>query len=761
MLKFLIVHLQNVLTFDAVKAIGQFYKHPTTADELATLTHHARNLDRVADHFSSESVLEVFEMLANAKSSYADFRKQILDELQLATAETTDNIILLNALEKCCKKLKHFKNQKDASQICRNIPALVHTVFLIWKTSVYYHKTKSFSSLLKETANFIVRIAQGFVGEETKDVINNPEKSHDMLRDALRICASFRGAYLDWKAKADVINEQRKRENAQKIAHQPRDDTLFNTKLFGQFEYRSNKPKDLKVHTQIEALAQYSPWPARNASCFDHINAFMERCNDLLELVQTTDHFRKLSDLADQGGTGSASLDALVADVFNAYVLATNEFFISVPNVLDIDSSRPFERYFYKLRLVVMELEDKLVTIMRAGFKQTANLSSRLCFTEIFGNISSRKRIRDALCEEFTAITNGLTNEINSAKDTFEGKSESGKCSKTEERIQKNVPSFVSQLRWNEALKDRLVGVFELTERVAPFIFEDDYGRSLRYQYQELLSKIVASKPNAEKHWTDQVIESLVNHLKKPVYVKTEILQNSILEEATEVLSINISQEQSVLLREMVCMANGGEHSLNQIPEIARSLPWKKIFEAATRLHVIAGTYNAIFSKASHLEMQLFNDNFESVLKLIAEGCTTICWNMDSLHDYIVSLSTVLTNDLWQRVLTVRSGFNEIIETSNLWQGLPLTVFAPGLEEFDIGDWQNRQVEKLQQISKYFCLLLSIFLHFIIFLIVFLTTEPKMFSTRWDSEFKILSNEFFDVLKLAEYLQLGLNVLTL
>ena len=33
-------------------------------------------------------------------------------------------------------------------------------------------------------------------------------------------------------------------------------------------------------------------WPARNVPAFHTLNMTMERCNDLLELVQTIEHFK-------------------------------------------------------------------------------------------------------------------------------------------------------------------------------------------------------------------------------------------------------------------------------------------------------------------------------------------------------------------------------------------------------------------------------------------------------------------------------------
>ena len=34
------------------------------------------------------------------------------------------------------------------------------------------------------------------------------------------------------------------------------------------------------------------PWPPRNAAVFLQLNTFMERCNDVLELVITIKHFK-------------------------------------------------------------------------------------------------------------------------------------------------------------------------------------------------------------------------------------------------------------------------------------------------------------------------------------------------------------------------------------------------------------------------------------------------------------------------------------
>lgn len=75
-----------------------------------------------------------------------------------------------------------------------------------------------------------------------------------------------------------------------------------------------------------------SPWPARNSVCFTSLNSFMERCNDVLELVQTTQHFEMLTCTAKVGGAGGNSLDSQVKEIHTKFLEAVRSF-QQMPNV--------------------------------------------------------------------------------------------------------------------------------------------------------------------------------------------------------------------------------------------------------------------------------------------------------------------------------------------------------------------------------------------------------------------------------------------
>ncbi|CAG5134626.1 unnamed protein product, partial [Candidula unifasciata] len=136
-------------------------------------------------------------------------------------------------------------------------------------------------------------------------------------------------------------------------------DTFYTTKVSGPYVYtpqyglRRVEEQTSSSSASEDNLLTDSPWPARNAPCFDLLNSFMERCNDVLELVETTGHFQLLADVIEAGGAGSASFDAMLNELHVQYSAAMKTFFSQVQNVLDIDNSTIFDVAFFDLRLTV------------------------------------------------------------------------------------------------------------------------------------------------------------------------------------------------------------------------------------------------------------------------------------------------------------------------------------------------------------------------------------------------------------------------
>ena len=77
------------------------------------------------------------------------------------------------------------------------------------------------------------------------------------------------------------------------------------------------------------------------------------RCNDLLELVQTTRHFNLLQKTAEVGGAGTKGLDALVREIHEEFTSSMETFGYVVEDILDVQDNHTFEKGFFHFRSVV------------------------------------------------------------------------------------------------------------------------------------------------------------------------------------------------------------------------------------------------------------------------------------------------------------------------------------------------------------------------------------------------------------------------
>jgi dynein heavy chain len=105
---------------------------------------------------------------------------------------------------------------------------------------------------------------------------------------------------------------------------------------------------------EYEVMRQTSPWPKRNHNCFLYLNVFMERCNDVLELVQTMRHFQIFAKTVSIGGADNKNMDILAHEIHDKYAVAIDEFQRNVHDVMNFDDkSQNFEISFFKLRTTI------------------------------------------------------------------------------------------------------------------------------------------------------------------------------------------------------------------------------------------------------------------------------------------------------------------------------------------------------------------------------------------------------------------------
>ncbi|GFO25145.1 dynein beta chain, ciliary-like, partial [Plakobranchus ocellatus] len=534
----------------------------------------------------------------------------------------------------------------------------------------YYHQIDKFHQLLRLLSNEVVHRAIAMVGD---DILREPLESYSKLKEALRVCAAFRGTYLDFKDKADDQNAKNIAENAEKLAARPQGN-LFTTKMYGPHAYapryglRHLDGGSSSDSMDEDELWMDSPWPARNAPCFDLLNNFMERCNDVLELVETTRHFRLLAGAAEVGGAGSASLDAMVKELHVKYTLAMKDFFSQVSNVLSIDGTQMFERAFFNFRTTVKALEKRLSGILRLAFEQCGIVQSQLRLLEVFEGVSGRELVQAHLKDVDKQLVYNFNAELQQCRGIFKERYFSPPS-------HHNMPPIVSKLMWVHALKERIRIPMEKMRQVSPHSLEGDQGYQMRETYTEVMGELEAFESNIVAKWQTDIVSELTSKLKQPLLIAEEY--DDEIDVRPQVIHVNLDPQLLLVLKEI--------HYLSRPPfniklpepakELLRNTNSQDLNVTATRLETIVSKYNTIMRTISAFERPMFERKLLQIDSLLEQGLQQFTWKMKESADFIESAMSLVCLDVHQNLDIVQTNCHEVAEMTMSWSLGMLDVF--------------------------------------------------------------------------------------
>ncbi|XP_053409232.1 uncharacterized protein LOC123561373 isoform X4 [Mercenaria mercenaria] len=665
-----IKQIKGVLRHDPIQDLFQHYgSEPGPLDEIKMWERQLGRLHSILRQLESAVAKDILHNLEQAQSQYAHSFNHVRKDVNKAVRETNRILSFLSTMRWL---LNELHQAVEPLEMLRLFKPLMQVLFLVWSNSTYYHQMDKFHNVLRLLSNEVVHRAIALVGE---DILREPLESYTKLKEALRVCAGFRGTYLDFKDKADDQNAKNIAENAERLASRPREGTVFLTKMYGphafapRYGLRHGDNSSSDGSLDEDELWTDSPWPPRNAPCFDLLNAFMERCNDVLELVETTRHFRLLAGAAEIGGAGNMSLDALVKEIHEKYTQAMADFFSVVDNVLSIDGSQNFERAFFQFRTVVKSLEKRLAEILRLSYNQCPTVDAQLRLLEVFEGVSGRELVQAHLHDKDRALVLAFNQELNDVRKMYaEGHLDPPQHS--------NMPPVVSKLMWVSALKERIKRPMEKMKRVSPHSLEGDEGWQMRDNYMEVFRDLEDYEALITDEWRTNITAELTMRLKQPLLIAEEYDED--IEVRPQVVHVNLDPQLLLLLKETHYLSH--EPFNIKLPEAAKELlrnsnPFE-LRVTATRLETIVSKYNTIMRTMTQFEKPLFERKLSKIDILFEQGLQEYTWKMKESADFIEQAMALVCLDVHQNLDIVQTNSHEIAEITISWSKGTLDVFS-------------------------------------------------------------------------------------
>ncbi|XP_071959570.1 uncharacterized protein [Antedon mediterranea] len=668
-----IKQIRLVLKHEPLQELAdQFGTHPGPMDELVLWKQRQAKLRSIDAQLDSAVASDILLNLHEANSTYSHSFHNVRKEISQAISETSENLRYLKTLQPWFEQLHMAYTPATMLNI---FPPLVHTLMLVWSHSRYYHNPSNFHNLLRLVSNEVVARAENLVGDH---ILKNTLESYAGLKDALRVSAAFRGTYLDMKDRADEVNMERVSESTEAMTMNPPKGMLYNTKLYSTASRRKTRTPTTDMFRTTSALSVLviqedewidSPWPQRNATCFNLMNSFMERCNDLLELVQTTGHFNLLQNAAEVGGAGTKSLDALVREIHKQFAESMDSFNSNVANILDLTATQAFERAFFQFRTTVKDLERQLAFVLRQSFQQCPTIGSQLRLLEVFEGISSRELVQKHLKDKDSQLVMSFTAELISVRNMY------FRWRKTPPQ-HSNFPPVVSRLIWIRALRRRIQEPMEKLKRISPHSLEGDTGWHLRDQFAEAMKEFTEYEEKTITDWRTNIQSELHDRVKQPLLVADEFSDD--VEMRPQLVHVNLDPDLLLLLREV--------HYLSQEPfniklpdnvrTVLRHINGNLLRTKGARLETIVAKYNSVMKCLVDFERPLFERKLTKIDHLFDQGLNHYTWQMTESADFIELASSLVSLDLHRTLAVIQTNCQEMVDITQCWTSAGLDVFT-------------------------------------------------------------------------------------
>ncbi|XP_057302207.1 uncharacterized protein LOC130636487 isoform X2 [Hydractinia symbiolongicarpus] len=606
----------------------------------------ASMIENINAQLSSSQIVDVLTALEDAGSSYARSFHAIKKEIYKAEEEVLHNLIYLGTLE------KYFETMTvscDSDELTLCFKPMMHTLLLIWTYSRFYHAPVNIKRMLTMISNQVVAKAKFIMG----DIFIEDIESNKYLKESLRICAAFRGTYLDTKDQADAINRLKVEEQAEFSDDQV--GVVWHSSVYRNARTQRGvglftKPKHTGM-VELEGRWENSPWPVRTSKVFAILNSFMERCNDVIELVAATQQFDKIKMATDNKGAGDVNTNEQIIETCDMFSQALNVFNKNVKDVFEFGKHQQFECSFFHFRSVVQNLEIQLGSILSESLKYGWDTLSKLRLLDVFEDITKRELIQKVLQSTLSQFVVDVMQQVKATEELFlKG------VTITSSHL--HLPPLTNKLLWLRSLNKRIEQLVKLLNLVAPMCFKGELGWKLKDSFHVLSKDLKRDERDAIVAWLKEFHIGILDKLNEPILVyglsNIEVnLDDKLLKQLKEIhylisppLNVDISDE---------------------IMQKVKYVDVTAIRSHSMRLSTALCQYITVLNKLKDIERPLVNDKLIRAEELLKEGLNKLTWKDIRVCDYVENVVHLLCYDLYQTVQCVQENFHSISVIVNTW----------------------------------------------------------------------------------------------
>ena len=587
--------------------------------EIAHWRGRAEDLSGIRAQLGDARVRGVVEFLTRAKSVYLGKFLELRDVVDEQAGAAQSNLKFLQTLTAPCEALAKAK----ARDVPALLPEILHRVRLIWNTSEHYNVPERVFGLLRRVADAVVSRCAAEI--DAKKILENDDvdKASESLRDAVAAGAAWKKTY---EFTRDAVNRRHENNAAMR-------------------------------------------WEFENASLFAQLDAFVRRCEDLLETCDAQRQFAPKAPMPVFGGSEGHEITKSFSDIQREFGKLVGTLALAADAALDVKATGWREEY-NAFKVGVKDLEVQTTNVMVAAMDGAGSLNAMVEMIEALRSMAKTEAVRRCVERKITECYDAYAAELVAVKKMFDSQRELPP-------VPPNMPRHAGAAKWAMTQHARLKRPYDKLEEAATVFEKSPELEKLRASYALAL-------PQIEKYAKDKHAEWIA-HVEAKVEPSIKIrLENRLLStDAEGLLVMNFDKELATLFAEVVQF----ERMRFQIPYKCNELASQREKFRVMREDVllVVSDYNAVMCLLDTHERRLFADRIQYLDRKIEPGLKKVNWTSSkAILEFFLGEATKYCAEAHKQVMTYKDCMAKIhaacerIATTNLSSIVKKKVYAEG-----------------------------------------------------------------------------------
>ena len=555
-------------------------------DEIEFWKGRTQDLLGIQEQLVSPSVRRIIEVLQYSKSNYIEPFDLLSNQIVVRAAEANDNLKYLESIREQCTALR----ETPAENLVSILPDLLHRIRLIWSFSQYYNTEDRVCGILRKVSNEIIRRFRQHVS--ISEVLNGDvEFCIGRLQDSIH-CG------MEWKA-------------------------IFHRTVAAIGRQKSRYGRS---------------WDIDDASIFAQIDAFVQRCRDLIDVCESQIQFVRKSSatggkpgpLPQFGGTKAQEIADGLMGIQSSFEHQVDRLRVLDYNALDVRVSR-WHDDFSLFKNAVKDLEVMFTNVINSAFENISTVPEGVLLTETFFQLAKRDAVYRCIERKASDMHHLFMRQVAAARTEFEQHRLSPPLRLTE-------PQYAGASLWAHGLGCNVKENYEMIMRLDHILSTRD-SEEAKEAFVAIMSVISDFKTNRYHQWIELLNEKAKDnglHLRLDIpLLRREQVDGQ--QKGTGGIICNFDEELLSLFSEVNYWEkfHGGGFP---IPYVAHDICNMKEPLRIMREHVmlLVRSYNDIVRNISTEERRLFIDHIRRLDRRINQGMTKLTWQSKNMIDMYI-----------------------------------------------------------------------------------------------------------------------------